>query len=170
MNRPDPSEYHPFFNGYIQKVPDGNFLQILEENSSQLESFFRSINKNKADYIYDPGKWTIRQMILHMSDTERVMSYRALAISRGDIHATLSSMDQDLYTSHAHIGNRSIDDLVNELMVVRKATGFLFRNMTDEQSEYKGKVLDNDLTPRALGYIIVGHAIHHMNIVNERYL
>src|SRR5438045_572141 len=114
MNKPRPAEYHPFFNGYIQNVPDGNFIHLLDENTKHVESLFRSIEKAKADYRYQPGKWTIRQMILHISDTERVMSYRALTIARGDIHAMFSSMDQDVFAAHADVGKRTIDDLLNE--------------------------------------------------------
>ena len=170
MNKPQPSEYHPFFNGYIQNVPGGNFVQLLEDNSNAVQSFFISIDKDKADYSYEPGKWTIRQMILHMSDTERVMSYRALTIARGDFNATLSSMDQNLFAAHANAGNRTVEDLLDEFVVIRKATVFLFSNISEAQSVYKSKVLEHFITARALGYIIIGHAIHHMNVVRQKYL
>jgi hypothetical protein len=170
MTRPNPSEFHPFYNGYIQNVPDGNFLQLLKENSLEVRSFFTSIKKEKQDFRYQPGKWTIRQIIMHLADTERVMSYRALAIARGDVNATLAQMDENLYASHANVVGRTIDDLVHELMVVREATTLLFGYMTDEQSMFRGNVLGHVITPRALGYIIVGHAIHHIDIVRKRYL
>ena len=170
MTRPLPSEFHPFYNGYIQNVPDGNFLQQLKENTLEVRSFFSSVKKEKQDYRYQPGKWTIKQIIMHMADTERVMSYRALTISRGDINATLPQMDENVFASHAKVAGRTIEDLVNELMVIREATTLLFGYMTDEQSMFKGNVLAHVITPRALGYIIVGHAIHHMNIIKQRYL
>jgi hypothetical protein len=170
MTRPQPSEFHPFYNGYIQNVPDGNFLQMLKENSLEVKSFFNSIKKEKQDYRYEPGKWTIRQIIMHLADTERVMSYRALTIARGDVNATLPQMDENLFASHANVAGRTIEDLVNELMVIREATTLLFGYMTDGQSMFKGNVLGHAITPRALGYIIIGHAVHHMNIVQKKYL
>src|SRR5688500_19080911 len=101
MTRPQLSEFHPFYNGYIQNVPDGNFLQLLKENSLKVKSFFSSVKKEKQDFRYQPGKWTIKQIIMHLSDTERVMSYRALTVARGDEQATLSQMDENLFASNA---------------------------------------------------------------------
>ncbi len=170
MTKPQHSEFHPFYLGYIQNVPEGNFLQLLKENSLEVNSFFNDVKKEKQDFRYQPGKWTIRQIIMHLSDTERVMSYRALTIARGDVNATLSQMDENTFATHANVAGRTIQDLVNEFLVVREATSLLFGYMTEEQSAYKGNVLGHVITPRALGYIIIGHAIHHMNIVKHRYL
>jgi hypothetical protein len=170
MTRPQPSEFHPFYNGYIQLVPEGNFLQLLKENSLQVKSFFSSIKREKQDYAYEPGKWTIRQILLHLADTERVMSYRALTIARGDSHTNLPTMDENLFASHASVSGRTIEDLVNEFLTVREATMLLFGYMSDEQSAYKGRVLEHVITPRAIGHIIIGHPMHHMRIVRERYL
>ena len=170
MTRPKPSEFHPFYNGYIQNVPEGNFLRELKQNSLEIKAFFNSIKKEKQDYRYEAGKWSIRQIIMHLSDTERVMSYRALTIARGDVNATLSSMDENLYASHVDVSGRTIEDLVGELMAIRDATTMLFGYMTDAQSMLTGHVLGHALSARALGYIIVGHAIHHMNVVRNKYL
>jgi hypothetical protein len=170
MNRPLPTEYHPFYNGYIQLVPDGNFLQLLKENTLQTGSFFTSIRTDKHEHKYQPGKWTIKQILMHMTDTERVMSYRALTISRGDTHANLPNMDENIFAENAIVSGRSIEDLLNEFLVVREATNLLFGYMNDAQSAYTGNVLGHSITPRALGYIIIGHAQHHMNIIRQRYL
>jgi DinB family protein len=170
MTRPQPSEYHPFYNGYIQQVPEGNFLQLLKENSLEVKSFFNSIRKDKHDYRYQPGKWTVKQMLMHMSDTERVMSYRALTVARGDLKSNLPNMDENLFALHANVVGRTMEDILNEYMTVREATTLLFGYMNDEQTMYKGNVLGHVITPRALGYIIIGHAQHHMKVVRERYL
>ena len=170
MTKPLPSEFHPFYNGYIQNVPDGNFLQLLKENSLEVKSFFNSVKKEKQDYKYQPGKWTIKQIIMHLADTERVMSYRALTIARGDVNAALPQMDENLFASHANVSGRTIEDLVNELMIIREATTLLYGYMTEGQSMLKGHVLGHVITPRALGYIIIGHAMHHINIVQKKYL
>jgi hypothetical protein len=170
MKKPLPSEYHPFYNGYVQLVPDGNFLQLLKENTLEVKSFFNSIRADKQDHKYQPGKWTIRQILMHMTDTERVMSYRALTVSRGDIHATLPNMDENLFAVHANVSGRMMDDLLNEFLVVREATSLLFCYMNEAQSSFTGNVLGHAITPRALGYIIIGHAEHHMNVIRQKYL
>ena len=170
MNRPNTSEYHPFYSGYIQLVSEGNFLQLLKENTLQVRSFFNSIRSDKQDHKYQPGKWTIKQILMHMADTERVMSYRALTVSRGDTHANLPNMDENLFAVHANVSGRTIEDLLNEFLVIREATTLLFGYMNDSQSTFSGNVLGHTITPRALGYIIIGHAQHHMNIIKQRYL
>jgi DNA polymerase III alpha subunit (gram-positive type) len=170
MKRPQPSEYHPFYNGYIQLVPDGNYLQLLKANSLEVNAFFSSIRKEKHDYKYQPGKWSIKQVLLHLIDTERVMSYRALTVSRGDVNTQLPNMDENLFAANAQVTGRTIEDLLNEFAVVRESTALLFGYMSEPASEQLGNVLGHAISPRALGYIIIGHADHHMNIIRQRYL
>ncbi|MBL7700321.1 MAG: DinB family protein [Chitinophagaceae bacterium] len=170
MTKPQPSEYNSYFDRYIQLVPEGNFIQQLNNNLQLVESFFSSVRKDKQDYRYEPGKWTIREILLHITDTERVMSYRALTISRGDTQVVFPSMDENLFAQNAIVGNRTIENLLEEFSAVRRASIFLFENMSDEQSLYTGTVMKEKTTARALGYIIVGHCLHHMNVVRERYL
>ncbi len=170
MKRPQPSEYHPFYNGYIQLVPEGNFLQLLKANTLQVNSFFSGLRRDKHEHRYEPGKWSVKQILMHMIDTERVMSYRALTVARGDHKAQLPGMDENLFASNANATGRAIEDLLNEFMVVRDGTSLLFGYMTEAQTEFTGNVLSHTITPRALGYIIIGHAEHHMNIIRQRYL
>lgn len=170
MEKPQTSEYNSFFNGYIQLVPGGDYMQVLKDNELEIKAFFFSIKKDKHDFRYQPGKWSVRQILLHIIDTERVMSYRALTISRGDEGAVFPSMDENLFADHAVVGDRSIENLLAEFDAVRRASTFLFENMTDEQSLFTGTVMKRKTTARALGYIIVGHTMHHMNVIRERYL
>jgi hypothetical protein len=170
MNRPLPSEYHPFYSGYIQLVPDGNFLQLLKANTLHVNSFFSSIRREKHDFRYQPDKWTVKQILLHLIDTERVMSYRALTVSRGDKFSQLPNMDENLFASNANVTGRGMEDLLNEFMVVRDATSLLFGYMTEAQSVFTGNVLNHTITPRAVGFIIIGHTEHHMNIIRQKYL
>lgn len=170
MKRPSPSEYHPFYSGYIQLVPDGNFLQLLKENSLQVKSFFSAVRKEKHDFRYEPGKWSIKQILMHLIDTERVMAYRALTVARGDAHTNLPNMDENLFASHASVTGRTLEDLLIEFMVVRENTSLLFGYMNDAESAFTGRVLGHTITPRALGHIIIGHTEHHMNIIRQRYL
>lgn len=170
MKAPLATEYHPFYSGYVQLVPEGNFLQLLKENTLEVKSFFSSIKKEKHEHKYQPGKWNIKQILMHVIDTERVMAYRALTIARGDIHSRLPNMDENLFAIHASVNGRTIEDLLLEFMVVRESTSLLFGYMGDEQSGFLGNVLGHPITPRALGYIIIGHALHHINIIKQRYL
>src|SRR5688572_15292477 len=153
MTKPQSSEYNSFFNGYIQLVPEGDYVEVLKENALLVKSFFSSIDSKKHDFQYQPGKWTIRQILLHLIDTERVMSYRALSIARGDSESYFPSMDENLFADHALVGNRSIENLLDEFAAVRKATIFLFENLTDQQVMYSGFVMKTKTTARALGYI-----------------
>lgn len=107
---------------------------------------------------------------MHLIDTERVMSYRALTVSRGDKNAQLPGMDENLFAANANVSGRGIEDLLNEFMIVRDSTSLLFGYMTEAQTLFTGNVLGHTITPRALGYIIIGHAEHHMNIIRQRYL
>ena len=170
MNRPLPSQYHPFYSGYIDLVPNGDYLPLLKQNLMDVTSFFSSIPKEKHDYRYQPGKWSVKQTILHLCDTERVMSYRALTIARGDVRAHLPQMDENLFALHASVAGRTVEDLLHEFSAVREATSLLFAYMNDEQLQFEGNVMNHVMTPRALGYIIIGHAMHHMNVVRQRYL
>jgi hypothetical protein len=170
MKRPLPPEYHPFYDGYIQLVPEGNFLELLKENTLEVKSFFGTVKKEKHDYRYQPGKWSIRQILMHLIDTERVMAYRALTVSRGDTRSHLPNMDENLFAVHANVSGRSIEDLITEFLVVRENTALLFCYMNDAESAFTGNVLAHAITPRALGYIIMGHAQHHLNIIRQRYL
>lgn len=170
MTRPLPSEYHPFYNGYIQLVPDGNYLQLLKANTLTINSFFSGIKRDRHDFRYQNDKWSIKQIMMHLIDTERVMCYRALTVSRGDKSSQLPNMDENLFAANASVTGRDMEDLLNEFMIVRDGTSMLFGYMNDVQSLFTGNLLGHVITPRALGYVIIGHTEHHMNIIRQRYL
>jgi hypothetical protein len=170
MTRPQPSEYHSFYNGYVQLVPDGNFLQLLKSNTLNVSSFFSGIKRDKYDFRYQSDKWSIKQILMHMIDTERVMAYRALTVARGDKFSQLPNMDENLFASNASVTGRDIEDLLGEFMIVRDGTSLLFGYMSEAQTGFTGNLLNHTITPRALGYIIIGHTEHHMNIIRQRYL
>ena len=170
MNKPLPSEYNPYFETYIKLVEPGDFNELLKTTAKKVVDFFKSIPASKHDYAYAPGKWTIKEVVLHIADTERVMQYRALTIARGDLASNLPSMDENQFAREANVTGRSLDDILNEFSVTREATRLLFAHVSEKQSAYIGKANGHPASPRALGYIIVGHPLHHLNIVKERYL
>jgi DinB superfamily len=170
MERPKEGEYNPLFNTYLRLVPEGDFFTLLNENTEKLRSFFEKIGQDREDYSYAPGKWTIRQVLLHINDTERVMSFRALVAARGDNRAILPNMDQDLYAENAEVNGRSLAMLLDEFLAIRKLSTILFRNISAEKATWRVNVNGHPTSPRALGYVIIGHGLHHLKILDEKYL
>ncbi|HTE08293.1 MAG TPA: DinB family protein [Flavitalea sp.] len=170
MERPVTGEFNPYFSRYINLVPEGSFYDLLRQNTEEVQSRFESIPKGKENFAYATSKWTVNQMLLHMTDTERVMSFWALLASRGDREAECPNMDQDLFALNAEINGRDLAQLLDEFLTVRKSTVYLFENISAEKSKWRVNVAGHSVSPRALGYIIIGHAIHHLRILETRYL
>lgn len=170
MQKPLAQEYAPSFQAYINLVPEGNFLDVLRQNSMDTIRFFETLPREKHDYQYATGKWTPKDILMHIIDVERVMCYRALVAARGDTTTVLYSMDENLYAENADVTHRTMDDLLAEYTAVSKATETLFDHVTDAQSVHMANGIQHPITARALGYIIVGHALHHIAVLRERYL
>jgi hypothetical protein len=170
MQKPEVKEYNPYFKNYIDLVQEGYFLSLLSNNTNETISFFENIALDKQDYRYAKGKWTIKEILMHIIDTERVMAYRALVASRGDNKTPLPSVDEDLYAANVDVSKRTMADLLLEFKAVRSATEILFKNITEEQSNFLANAVTYQITARAIGYIMIGHILHHLNIVRERYL
>ena len=170
MNRPDKEEYNPYFDRYISLVPEGDFIKLLKENSGEMISFFENIPKEKHDYRYAEGKWSVKDILMHITDTERVMCYRALAAARGDSSTILGNMEEDLYAANADTRVRTLESILSEFRSLRKSTELFFENLSDKQSKFKARTETHPITARAVGYILIGHPKHHMQIIIERYL
>lgn len=169
MRRPEPNEYSPNYQKYFDLLPAGDFQQILPRNTIETVDFFDRIPPQKHDYRYADRKWTIKEVLMHIIDTERVFAYRALAAARGDKTAVYR-MDEELYADNVDVSNCPMADLISEFEAVRSATQFLFKNMTDEQSQRPCNVVTHPMTARAIGYFIIGHVLHHVGVVRDRYL
>lgn len=171
MLRPCSNEYKPFAATYVNLVPDGHFMDLLNQNTEEAIAFFNSIPATKQDYSYAAGKWTIKEVLMHIADTERVMSHRALTGIRNDTKAIMCDMDQDLYVNGTDVSGRTISDILEEFTAIRTSTIKLFQHVNEEQSLREVHMNDGTIfTVRAFGYIIIGHVIHHINITKERYL
>jgi len=168
IKRPQPDEYSAYAARYVNLVPDGPILDILESQKDSTYKLFSAIDAEKAGYAYEEGKWTVKEMLGHMADTERVFAFRALAFSHEAIE--LPGFDQDVYMVDNTFNSRPIEDIANEFKTLREATLYLFRAITDERSEQKGIASGNPVSVRALAYMIAGHELHHLNILKERYL
>jgi len=167
--RPDLSRVPPFYHNYIKHVPEDDLMTSFRNQTNVFIDFLQKIPVNKIDYAYDKGKWTIKEMLQHVIDAERVFSYRALRFARKD-PTPLPGFDENLFAQSAKAARRSWDDLVEEFKVVRKATEWLYGSFDDEQLDASGVANNDSNYVLAFGYISIGHSLHHMRILKERYL
>jgi uncharacterized damage-inducible protein DinB len=170
MQRPTTEEYKPYAQKYIDLVPGGDIRDVLQDNKEDVMRLFGRLPADKHNYSYAPGKWTVKQVLLHMTDVERVLCYRALVAARGDTQTIIHNMDENLYAANAPASGRTMQDLLDEFAAVRHASLHLFRHISKEESTRRTTNHDGTyFTPRSLAYFIVGHGLHHINIIKERY-
>lgn len=165
----DQKEYAPFYHTYISKVPDGDFTTSFSQVNQQTIAFFEKHADLDGNYRYEEGKWTIKEVIMHLIDTEKVMSYRALCIARGD-QTEFPGFDQNQYAETVDVSNRTIKDLVEEFTLTRQLTMATFKHFTDKELRIIGRASNNPVSVRALAHIIIGHELHHMGVLGERYV
>jgi hypothetical protein len=158
-----------FFKPYIANVKEGDPSKNLKKNTQQFKKFLKEIPRKKIDHAYAEGKWTIREMLQHIIDAERVFAYRALRFSRKDA-TPLPGFDENSWAVAVKGAKRSWADLVDEFKAVRQSTEFLFDSLNDEQWKFAGQASGAPLNALALGYIIPGHVVHHMRVISEKYL
>jgi hypothetical protein len=169
LNQLPINEYADFYKSYIQALEDVELIEELEISLHDFIRFVQNIPMDKFDYRYADGKWTIKEIIQHLIDSERVFSYRALRISRND-KTPLPGFDENEYVANSNGNKRNLQGLLTELAVVRQATLSLFNSFSQEQLQYVGIASDNEVSVRAIGFIIIGHQKHHQKIFAERYL
>jgi hypothetical protein len=158
-----------FYQGYIDLVKDNDFREAIRKNTRQFRRMVESIPRKKIDHAYAEGKWTIRQMLQHIIDAERVFAYRALRLSRKDA-TPLPGFDENQWAAHDGGSDRKWKDLVAEFRAVRASTEFLFESLSDDQLRFAGTVNGRPLNAFTIGFILPGHVAHHMRILQERYL
>ena len=165
------TEYAPYFERYMQltTLKDKTIIQNLESAQDEFERVLRNLPDTKHSYSYASGKWTLKELIQHVIDTERVFCYRALSFARND-QTSLPGFDQDVFVDNDTANERDYYDLLDEMKVLRKSSIQLFKSFSKEALLRIGVASDNKMSVRALGYLFSGHQIHHINIVKERYL
>jgi len=166
--RPQPGDYNPYFDTYISLVKGDDIVSALEKNYATTISFLKSIPVEKGDYSYAPGKWSVKQVIIHISDTERVFTYRALSIARGDT-AALPGYDENIWAANSAPEKRTIADVTEEFSLLRQNTIHLFKTFGEEQFLRKGIANSKPASVIALAFVIAGHELHHLNVLKERY-
>ncbi|MDP4259717.1 MAG: DinB family protein [Bacteroidota bacterium] len=159
-----------FYHRYIQNIEEGDINKNLKKNTRQFKKFLKEIPRKKVDRAYAEGKWTIREILQHLIDAERVFSYRALRFARKD-GTPLPGFDENTWARTAGAaGRRSWDDLQEEFRAVRKSTEALFASMNDDQLQFVGEASGTAQNALALAYLIPGHVVHHIRVIKERYL
>jgi len=169
MPRPDISRVPAWYHNYIAQVEGDDLNAILKKQAISFSDFLQLIPAEKRDYRYGPDKWTIREVILHILDAERVFAYRALCIARGEQQA-LPGFDENSYVTNSKAGSRKWADLQDEFRAVRRSTEILFASFDEEQLEATGTASGWPVYVRGIGFIIAGHLQHHLTILKERYL
>ncbi|MEZ4774843.1 MAG: DinB family protein [Bacteroidia bacterium] len=167
---PLPDEYAPYYFSYIRLIPkEAEIKSYLNQQQAAIESFFRQIPSEKHDYRYDEGKWSLKEVLGHIIDCERIMAYRALRIGRGD-ETPIEGFEQDDYIPSGKFAFRNWDDLIQEFSTVRTATLSLINGMPEESFEQIGLANGKPVSCRAVFYIIGGHVQYHRQIIEEKYL
>jgi DinB superfamily len=169
QKRPQASDYAPNFDKYIQQVPDGDFLEILESQLNQMNKTLGPLTEKQAAFRYAPDKWSIKEVLGHINDTERVFAYRLLRIGRGD-QTPLPGFEQDDFVKTANSDKRSLTSLLEEFTAIRRASISLVRSLDDASWFRRGTASGKEISTLALAFIIAGHVFHHQAIFEKQYL
>lgn len=170
MQRPLSGEYAPNYQKYFDLVPEGNFFGLLALNTVETITFFENLPSEKLDHKYAEDKWTVKEILMHLIDTERVFAYRALVAARGDSATEIYRMDEELYANNVDVSGRTLQSLISEFETVRGSARSLFEYVTDAESILVCNIVTHPMTTRAIGYFMIAHVRHHLNVIKERYL
>lgn len=169
MARPTTNDYASFHHNYVMQVAEDDLQTAFQNQSAVLQLFLKNLPEAKADYAYADGKWTVKQLLQHMIDTERIFAHRALWFARQS-PAPLSGFDENEYAAIADVNKRSLQSLCNEFMAVRKSSEYLFNSFSPKKLTTSGIANNNSITVNAIGFVLLGHFLHHKKIMEERYL
>ena len=165
----DNSVYNNYYKGYIDKVIDKDWKTALLEEGESMSAFIDKIPEEKSEFRYADGKWSVKEVLMHLIDCERIMAYRALSFARED-QTELPGFDEKQYGTRTNAGKLALLQINEAYMAQRKSTVFMFESFSEAMMDYQGSANRILLSPRALAYIIAGHAYHHRSIITERYL
>ncbi|AYV68331.1 DinB family protein [Niallia circulans] len=168
MIRPAICDYPEHYRGYVGLVPEGDIIAIINAQIEETVAYIKK-NEDRRDFRYAEGKWSLIEVIGHMIDTERIQAYRLMRIARGD-KTPLAGYDDEGYVENARFSTRTIEDLLEELVAVRKSTVSLLRGLSEDTWENRGFANNGEFTVLALAYIIAGHELHHLKLIKERYM
>ncbi len=168
VSRPEPGEYAPYYETYISKVKGSDIVGILESQRLQMAHLFAARSERDGNFRYAPDKWTVKEVLGHVNDAERIFAYRALRIARGD-QTPLPAFEQNDYVRSGNFAEHTLVDLAEEFELVRAASIALFKSLQKEAWQRRGVASKNEVSVRALAFIMAGHELHHREILEERY-
>jgi hypothetical protein len=168
ITRPEPTEYDKVYQGYVALVPETDIQSVLEKQKDEVSGRFRNLPQHGWDHRYEPGKWSVREVLGHVIDSERAFGYRALAFARGE-RQPLPGMDQEEWMEHASYSHCPPAELLEEFEMVRRGHLLFFCHLAEEAWPRVGVAYDRPVTVRALAWIMAGHVRHHLKVLQERY-
>ncbi|MCE3283303.1 MAG: DinB family protein [Chitinophagaceae bacterium] len=169
MPRPTANDYAAYYDTYISKVKGDSIKEVIRTYSEPMLQFYTSLPEEKGDHAYAEGKWTVKELLQHIIDAERIFSYRGIRFARKD-GTPLPSFDENAYAPASKASERSLQSLKDEFAAVRKATDIMLDTLNEEQLSFRGNASNTPMTANAIGFIIYGHMLHHKQILEERYL
>ncbi|HZF38922.1 MAG TPA: DinB family protein [Blastocatellia bacterium] len=169
MTKPDSTEYAPYFEKYVSLVHEEEIVVTLGKQIESTLSLIRGLSAAQGDHCYAPGKWSVKEVIGHLIDAERIFAYRAMRFARNDA-TPLPGFDENSFVANAGFGSRSLADLADEFEHTRKSNVYLFKHLDGDSSLRRGAANNDEISVRAIAYIIAGHELHHMEILRTRYL
>ncbi len=169
MQRPEKTEYANYYETYVSLVEETDIVAALQNQISEMQNLFDAVSEEKGAFAYAAGKWTIKEVIGHLNDGERIFAYRALRFARND-QTPIEGFEQDDYVRNARFSDCKVADLAEEFSLLRRANVLFFKSLTDEMWRRGGAASNAEVSVRALAFIMVGHVRHHANILKARYL
>ena len=167
--RPNHGDYSDYYNGYVNLVEDDDIIKTLYEQNKKTQDILNSFSEHKGNYRYADGKWTVKEVVGHLIDTERVFAYRSLCIARGE-KKSLPGFEQDDYVKEGNFNRRELFDLNYEFRLLRESNLLLFKSFTPEMLRRKGFANESSISVLAILFIIAGHELHHMKVLQEKYM
>jgi DinB family protein len=168
MHKPKPTDYPGFFNAYIELVPEDTILEAFYKQTNVIQHFLLSISEEQSDFRYAPGKWTIKEVLQHLTDAERIFSYRALCLARKE-KLPLTNFDENEYAANSGANKRAWKSLANEFLIARQSTLSLFTSFNNTMLLAEGTTSNYRTSVTTIGFVIVGHWYHHIKVIKERY-
>lgn len=163
------TDFQKYIQRYLDQVPAGNWLEELKKSGKKTEVLYSGLTEEQGHFAYAEGKWSLKELLQHLSDTERVFQYRILAFARGD-KAELPGFDEELYAANSFANNRSLESLLEEYRLVRKSSQIMLETFNPSVLNNTGIANGNEIAVETIGKLIIGHNYHHLNIIEERYL
>jgi len=169
MKKPNKDEYALYYHTYIEKAPGGEIVKSMNKQIAEVKKLFKSVSKKQSEFRYSPDKWSVKEVLGHILDAERIFSYRALRFARND-PKDLHVFDENDYVHNSNFNQTKLADLIEEFCLLRASNILMFKSFSDEMSMRSGTANGNKITVRAIAYIMYGHADHHFKIIKKRYL